>query len=44
MTDRLRIGQAAPDVRVYAHDGEVVQTSELWRDGPVVTAFLRHFG
>lgn len=40
----LRPGDAAPDVVVYDTGGAVVSTCALWRDRPVVLAFLRHFG
>jgi peroxiredoxin len=40
----LQVGDIAPDVVVYDTDGSAVRTSELWRDAPVVVAFLRHFG
>ena len=41
---RLREGEAAPDVTFGRGDGGQVTLSELWRQGPLVVAFLRHFG
>ena len=40
----LRPGDPAPDVAVYAADGRLVRTPDLWRDSPVLLNFLRHFG
>lgn len=41
---RLMLGAPAPDAVVYSPDGALVHTSSLWQHGPVVIAFLRHFG
>jgi peroxiredoxin len=41
---RLAIGDAAPDVAVFDVSGRNVALSEMWRRGPVVLTFLRHFG
>jgi hypothetical protein len=38
-----RVGEPAPDVTFGSRDGDVA-LSALWREGPVVVAFLRHFG
>ena len=39
----LTIGSPAPDATFGASDGNV-SLAELYRDGAVVLAFLRHFG
>jgi len=41
---RLQPGVRAPDVHLRTADGGSVATSDLWREGPVVLAFSRHFG
>lgn len=41
---RLAIGDTAPDVAVLDVHGQNVALSEMWRRGPVVLTFLRHFG
>ena len=41
---RLAIGDAAPDVAVFDASARNVALSEMWRRGPVVLTFLRHFG
>ncbi len=41
---KLQVGQAAPDVSFGRGEGGQVSLSELWREGPLVVAFLRHFG
>ena len=39
------VGEAAPDARVArAPDGQDFALADLWRDGPAVLVFLRHFG
>ncbi len=39
------IGEAAPDAIVArAPDGQDFALAELWRGGPAVLVFLRHFG
>ncbi len=40
---RLAPGDPFPEVTVYATDGPV-ELRERWRDGPLVVAFMRHFG
>lgn len=40
----LTTGDQAPDVEILTAEGTAVRTSQLWADGPVVLAFLRHFG
>jgi len=44
MQDRLDVGDLAPDVTVRTTNGASVNLSTLWQEGPVVFAFLRHFG
>ena len=40
----IEIGQPAPNVTLANSEGREVSLAELWRSGPVVVAFLRHFG
>ena len=40
---RLGIGDAFPDMQLETRGGEV-QLAERWRAGPLVVAFMRHFG
>ena len=40
-----KVGEQAPDVVVTrASDGAEVALSELWKEGPALLVFLRHFG
>lgn len=39
----VNVGDAAPDVVFGGPEGDVT-LAELRREGPVVVAFLRHFG
>jgi hypothetical protein len=39
----LSVGDQFPDLRVESRDGGVA-LSERWRNGPLVVAFMRHFG
>lgn len=41
--DRLRVGDTFPDLTLESVDG-TVRLSERWADGPLVVAFMRHFG
>lgn len=41
---RLAPGDRAPDVVLYSPDGGRVSVADLWRDQPVIVAFMRHFG
>jgi len=41
---RLRVGQIAPDATVTDINGAPVSLASLWANGPVLLAFLRHFG
>jgi hypothetical protein len=40
---QLSVGDRFPDLRVESRDGDVA-LSERWRNGPLVVAFMRHFG
>jgi hypothetical protein len=40
---RLSEGDAFPEITVESTDGPV-ELSERWRRGPLVVAFMRHFG
>jgi peroxiredoxin len=40
----LKIGDKAPNVAVYDAQGRQVTLAELWKDGPILLTFLRHFG
>lgn len=40
---RLREGDAFPDLTVDSVDGDVA-LHDRWRRGPLVVAFMRHFG
>jgi hypothetical protein len=39
----LKEGDTFPDLRVESREGDVA-LSERWRNGPLVVAFMRHFG
>jgi hypothetical protein len=41
---RLAVGQTAPDALIYDTSGRAVPLSGMWRAGPTVLTFLRHFG
>ena len=41
---KIETGQLAPDVAFGHGDGDEVSLADLWKAGPVVVAFLRHFG
>ena len=40
----LQVGDAAPDLTLPDHTGEMVQLSSLWSESPAVVLFWRHFG
>jgi hypothetical protein len=40
---RLSKGDAFPEITVESVEGPV-ELSERWRQGPLVVAFMRHFG
>jgi hypothetical protein len=35
---------ALAEIVLPDHDGEPVRLGDLWRDGPVVLVWLRHYG
>ena len=42
--NKLKIGDAAPDVPVVNADHDALALSTVWADKPSVLVFLRHFG
>ncbi len=44
MSKKLQIGDAAPNGIALAENGEPVELSGLWANGPTLLTFLRHFG
>jgi hypothetical protein len=40
---RLTVGDRFPEIVLESPDGDV-QLAERWRNGPLVVAFMRHFG
>ena len=40
---KLSAGDAFPEITLETREGEV-KLAERWRDGPLVVAFMRHFG
>ncbi|MBC7894523.1 MAG: AhpC/TSA family protein [Cytophagaceae bacterium] len=40
----LQVGDAAPDIRLPDHTGEMVRLSSLWAESPALVLFWRHFG
>ncbi len=40
----LQVGDAAPDIRLPDHTGEMVSLSSLWAESPALVLFWRHFG
>ena len=40
----IQVGDPAPNATFSRSQGDEVALADLWRDGPVVIAFLRHFG
>ena len=40
---KLGSGDTFPDITLETRDGQV-QLSDRWRQGPLVVAFMRHFG
>ena len=40
---KLDTGDTFPDITLETRDGQV-QLSDRWRRGPLVVAFMRHFG
>jgi hypothetical protein len=43
MSAVLKKGDTFPDLHVESREGDV-ELSERWRNGPLVVAFMRHFG
>jgi hypothetical protein len=43
VADRLSEGDAFPDITVESVDGPV-ELRDRWQRGPLVVAFMRHFG
>ena len=43
MADRLKPGDRFPEITVDSVDGPV-ELCERWQRGPLVVAFMRHFG
>jgi hypothetical protein len=39
----LKPGDKFPELKVESREGEVA-LSDRWRNGPLVVAFMRHFG
>jgi hypothetical protein len=39
----LKVGDKFPDLEVESREGEVA-LAERWRNGPLIVAFMRHFG
>lgn len=40
---KLKHGDRFPDLHVESREGDVA-LAERWRNGPLVVAFMRHFG
>ena len=40
---KLSTGDAFPDILLESREGQVA-LAERWRNGPLVVAFMRHFG
>jgi hypothetical protein len=40
---KLGTGDKFPDITLETREGQV-EVSDRWRDGPLVVAFMRHFG
>jgi hypothetical protein len=39
----MEVGDQFPDLTLEAREGDVA-LKERWRNGPLVVAFMRHFG
>lgn len=44
MTERLLIGQKAPDIVLSDVTGNEIQLARYWPNGPTLVHFLRHYG
>lgn len=42
--ERLTVGSHAPRIQATNTDGNLVPIETFWAKGPVLVAFLRHFG
>ena len=40
---KLSVGDAFPDITLETREGDV-SLADRWRNGPLVVAFMRHFG
>jgi hypothetical protein len=40
---QLQLKDAFPKLILQSHDG-VIELQDRWREGPLVVAFMRHFG
>jgi hypothetical protein len=40
---QLKVGDRFPELTLESREGDV-ELSERWRNGPLVVAFMRHFG
>lgn len=40
----MKIDRSLGGIQLEADDGGLVALESLWRDGPVVIAWVRHFG
>lgn len=43
-TSPPQTADALAEIVLPDHDGEPVRLGDLWRDGPVVLVWLRHYG
>ena len=41
--DKLEVGDTFPGIVLESREGDVA-LEERWRNGPLVVAFMRHFG
>ena len=44
MSEKLKVGDQAPGGTAVAVNGDLVELSSLWGEGPTLLTFLRHFG
>ncbi len=40
----FKVGEAVPEATFLDESGQKVNLSELWASGPVLLAFVRHYG
>lgn len=43
MAPMLKQGDTFPDMKLESREGDVA-LAERWRNGPLIVAFMRHFG